>query len=102
MQRRYAPAIHHIKDILGVLHDSIPENKRNSFGTVYTVQVLSKYLFFQLLETDVNVFEIGAALFKRSRDFRSKGTALGILSLYGIGDCAKVLRFFEASASSGD
>jgi len=102
LQGKYALAIKHVQGILDLLYDSIPENKRTSFGRVYTVQVLSKYLYSRLFETDANIYEIGTALFGRSKDFRSKGIALGILSFYGIEDYEKVLRFFEASASSPD
>ena len=99
---KYHQAIKHISIILKELYDNIPENKRVSFGRVYTVQVLSKYLFLGLVELNANVFEIGEALFERSEDFQSKGVALGILSFYGINDYQKVLPSFEASASSTD
>jgi len=102
LQGKYAPAIKHVLDILEELYNSIPENKRTSFGRVYTVQVLSRYLFSRLVEIGANVYEIGTTLFERSPDFRSKGIALGILSFYGIDDYEKVLPFFEASASSPD
>jgi 3-methyladenine DNA glycosylase AlkC len=84
------------------LYDSIPKNKRISFGRVYAVQVLSRYLFSKLVEKGGNVYEIGTTLFERSKDFQSKGIALGVLSFYGTIDYEKVLPFFEASASSAD
>ena len=102
LQGKYAQAINHVSDVLGELYDNIPENKRVSFGRVYTVQVLSKYLFSCLVELDSNVFETGKAMFEKSEDFQTKGVALGILSFYGIEDYEKVLPFFEASASSAD
>jgi 3-methyladenine DNA glycosylase AlkC len=102
LQGKYALAIKHVLDVLEELYDSIPENKRTSFGIVFTVQVLSRYLFSTLVEMGANVCEIGKTLFERSQDFRSKGIALGILSFYGIDDYRKVLSFFEASASSAD
>jgi 3-methyladenine DNA glycosylase AlkC len=102
LQSKYALAIKHMSDVLELLYDGIPENKRISFGRVYTAQVLSKYLFSSLAETNAKVYEIGATLFEKSEDFQSKGVALGILSFYGIDDYKKVLPFFEASASSVD
>ncbi len=102
LQSKYALAIKHVPKILELLYDNIPENKRISFGRVYTVQVLSRYLFSSLVETNAKVYEIGATLFEKSDDFRSKGVALGILSFYGTNDFEKVLPFFEASASSAD
>jgi 3-methyladenine DNA glycosylase AlkC len=76
LQGKYASAVKNVFDVLEVLYDSIPEGKRISFGRVYTMQVLSRYLV--------------------------KGIALGILSFYGIDDYKKVLPFFEDSASSDD
>jgi 3-methyladenine DNA glycosylase AlkC len=102
LRGKYALAMKHVHDVLEVLYDNIPENKRISFGRVYTVQVLSRYLFSSLAEANAKVYEIGATLFEKSGDFRSKGVALGILSFYGIDDYEKVLPFFEASASSAD
>jgi 3-methyladenine DNA glycosylase AlkC len=102
LRGKYALAMKHVHDVLEVLYDNIPENKRISFGRVYTVQVLSRYLFSSLAEANAKVYEIGATLFEKSEDFLSKGVALGILSFYGIDDYEKVLPFFEASASSAD
>ena len=102
LQSKYALAIKHVPDVLELLYDKIPENKRISFGRVYTVQVLSRYLFSSLVEMNAKVYEIGATLFERSEDFQSKGVALGILSFHGLGDYKAVLPFFEASAASVD
>ncbi len=102
LQGKYASAMKNVLDILEVLYDSIPEDKRISFGRVYTIQVLSRYLFSSFVEKGANIYEIGATLFERSEDFRVKGIALGILSFYGIDDYKKVLPFFEDSASSDD
>ena len=102
LQGEYTKTINHTSNILGALYDNIPENKRASFGRVYIVQLLSKYLFSSLVELGANVLEIGEALFERSKDFQNKGVALGILSFYGIEDYEKVLPYFEASASSTD
>jgi 3-methyladenine DNA glycosylase AlkC len=102
LQGEYVPATKHVVDVLQELYGSIPKNKRVSFGRVYTVQVLSRYLFSKLVEKGVNVYEIGITLFERGKDFQSKGVALGILSFYGTIDYERVLPFFEASASSTD
>ncbi|HEX9862754.1 MAG TPA: hypothetical protein VGB11_05660 [Candidatus Bathyarchaeia archaeon] len=100
LQKKYDSAITHVLAILKELYDSIPDNKRISFGRVYTIQELSKHLFSSLTEANAAVYEIGSALFEQSGDFRSKGVALGILSFYGIDNYVRVLPFFESSASS--
>jgi 3-methyladenine DNA glycosylase AlkC len=102
LQNKHALATKHVADVLKELYGNIPENKRISFGIVYTVQVLSKYLFSGLVEMNADVYEISTALFEESRDFRSRGVALGILSFYGVDDYRTVLPFFESSASSAD
>ena len=102
LQRKYNLAVKHVPRVLEALYRNIPENKRISFGRVYTVQVLSRYLFLSLAENSAEPYEVGAALFENSEDFKSKGVALGILSLYGLDDYEKVLPFFGGSASSAD
>ena len=102
LQRKYDLAVKHVPRVLEALYRNIPENKRISFGRVYTVQVLSRYLFLSLTENSIEPYEVGAALFDNSEDFKSKGVALGILSLYGLDDYEKVLPFFGGSASSAD
>ena len=102
LHNKYSLATKHVTDVLTTLYDSIPENKRVSFGIVYTIQVLSKHLFSTLVEHNADVYEVGATLFEKSEDFQSKGVALGVLSFYGIDDYNAVLPFFEASASSVD
>lgn len=102
LQNKYALAISNVPSVLTALYSSIPENKRISFGRVYTVQVLSRHLFSNLIENDAEVYEVAAAFFEKSKDSQSKGVALGILSFYGVDNYKKVLPFFEASASSAD
>jgi len=102
LQENYGLVIAQIPTILQELYDNIPNNKRVSYGRVYTVQVLSRYLFSTLEEMQAPIYEIGTILLTQSDDYRIKGVALGILSFYGIEDYAKVLPFFESSASSDD
>ena len=71
LQGKYVPATKHVADVLQELYDGIPKNKRISFGRVYTVQVLRRYLFSTLGEKGVNVYEIGTTLFEISKDFQS-------------------------------
>ncbi len=86
--------------VLDALYAAIPDSKRVSFGRVYTIQELSKYLFSRLTEANAAVYAIGSEMFQRSSAFGSKGVALGILSWYGISDYERVLPFFDAAASS--
>jgi 3-methyladenine DNA glycosylase AlkC len=100
LQEKYDLAITHVLAILKELYAEIPDNKRISFGRVYTIQELAKYLFSSLTEANAAVFTVGSAMFERSSDFRSKGVALGILSFCGIDDYERVLPYFESAAAS--
>lgn len=95
MPGKYNLAIEHIVRVLDALHANIPDSKRVSFGVVYTVQELSRYLFSSLTETNVPVYEIASEVFEKSEDFRSKGVALGILSFCGVENYERVLPFFH-------
>ena len=100
LQRKYRLAAKHVVASIENLYAAIPDNKRISIGIVYTIQELSKHLFSCLVKANAAVYEVGSTLFEESDDFRSRGVALGILSSYGTDDYAKVLPFFESSASS--
>lgn len=100
LQKKYDLAITHVLAILKELYAAIPDSKRISFGRVYTIQELSKYLFSSLTEANAPVYEVSSAMFEQSSDFRSQGVALGILSFYGIDNYERVLPFFESSAFS--
>ena len=102
LHHEYSLATIHVAEVLKELYDNIPENKRLSFGVVYTIQVLSKHLFSTLMEHNADVYAVGATLFEKSEDFRSKGVSLGILSFHGSDDYTVVFPFFEASAASVD
>ena len=102
LRKNYNAAATHILAILNELYTTIPDNKRVSFGRVYTIQELSKQLFSNLTETNSPLYTVASALFKKSINSKTRGVALGILSLYGTKHYAQVLPFFEASASSPD
>jgi 3-methyladenine DNA glycosylase AlkC len=100
LQKKYDSAVPHVLAVLDALYSSIPSSKRASFGRVYTIQELSKYLFSRLTEANAPVYEVASEMFQRSGACGSKGVALEILSWYGIDDYERVLPFFEAAASS--
>lgn len=101
-EREYDLASHHIVDVLDDLYANIPDGKRVSYGRVYTIKVLGKYLFSKLTEAGASVLEIASTIFEKSDDHWSKGVALEILSFYGMEDHEKVLPFFESAAASSD
>jgi len=99
-QREYDSAIRNIPDILDELYAKIPDSKRGSYGMVYTLRVLSDHLYSRLVKIDAQVYRIASDMFEKSSDFKAKGVSLGILSLYGLGDCERVLPYFKSAAAS--
>jgi len=87
----YNLAVKNITEIFGCLYNSIPKKNRISYGRVFTIKVLSEYLYNHLRQNGVGVFQIASTLFTKSENFKNKGVALGILSYYGLDDFHKVL-----------
>ena len=102
LSNNYTEAISGIIKTINKLYESIPDNKRISYGIVYTIKILSKFLYNSLIEKNTNILKIGTELFNNSIDFKSKMTALGILSYYGLDDFKNVLPYFEIAAKSED
>jgi len=100
--KKYDIAIINISQIIDDLYKNIPDNKRISYGRVYTIKILSKYVYKELIKLDNDVFEISSTLFVKSNEFKSRGVSLGMLSYYGISDYQKVLHYFEFAAGSSD
>lgn len=90
--------IENIPRIIDELYANIPDNKRISYGRVYTIKILSDYLFHHLSEFDAPIFQIAATIFEKKTDFKNRSVALGILSYIGLKDYEKVLPFFESAA----
>lgn len=100
LQQDYERAIRNIPTVLDDLYANIPEKKRISYGRVYTIKILSQYLYTHLLDRDTPIYQIASTLFTKSNEFRTKGVALGMLSLYGLKDYQQVLPYFESAAMS--
>ena len=102
LQEKYNLAIKNISNIVDELYTNIPDDKRISYGIVYTIKVLSEYLYFRLIEINAPLYQITSKIFKESDDFKSKAVSLGILSFYGLIDYKKVFPYFESAAASSD
>lgn len=99
-EKEYDSTIEAIPQIIDALYANIPDNKRISYGIVHTVRVLSEYLYIQLAESDLPVFESASYIFEISDNFKTRSVSLGILSFYGLDDYKKVLPYFESAAAS--
>lgn len=100
LNQDYDLAASSIPRLLDKLYANIPDDKRISYGRVYTIKVLSEYVYRRLVDLGAPVFRIASVTFDKGRDCRSRGVALGILSWYGVSDCQKVLPYFESAATS--
>ena len=94
LQQDYEVAIANVSAILDELYANIPAHKRISYGRVHTIKVLSQHLYTHLLDLDAPVYQMAAAIFTQSDNFKNKGVALGLLSFYGLDDYTKVLPLF--------
>jgi 3-methyladenine DNA glycosylase AlkC len=99
INKQFDLVIKNIPKIIDELYANIPANKRIAFGRVYTIKILSKYLFQYLSEIDVPIFQITSHIFENGDDFKGRSVALGILSYLGLQDYEKVLPYFEAAAN---
>ncbi|WXG46894.1 MAG: hypothetical protein WED05_09595 [Candidatus Atabeyarchaeum deiterrae] len=102
VQGEYDLASQNISSIITELYNNIPDNKRTSYGIVYTIKVLSENIYSRLVDIKKPPFEIASRLYEASANYKSKMVALGVLSFYGVVDYEKVLPYFESSASSPD
>lgn len=100
ISENYFSAIENIQNTLNQLYAAIPDNKRISYGRVYTIKILSRFLYSRLMESGAPVFSVSAALFKLSNEFGSTGVALGMISFCGIENYKTALPYFEAAAIS--
>ncbi|MFX1404095.1 MAG: hypothetical protein ACFE9D_06435 [Promethearchaeota archaeon] len=98
----YDSAIVFIPEILDYLYAQIPQNRRISYGRVYTIKVLSEFLYSELQKLNAPVFEIASRLFDQCKESRIKGVALGILSHHGLSKYHVVLPYFADAAASQD
>jgi 3-methyladenine DNA glycosylase AlkC len=99
INKKYDLAIENIPKTIDELYANIPDNKRISYGRVYTIRVLSDYLFNQFSEISAPTFQIASNMFVTGGDFKSKGVALGILSFIGLTHYRKVIPYFESAAA---
>jgi 3-methyladenine DNA glycosylase AlkC len=101
-QNNLLSAAKSLPQILDYLYEQIPQKRRISYGRVYTIKVLSEYLFNQLSKQDAFIYSISFQLFKLCKEIRSKGVALGILSHYGLTSFTEILPHFCLAAASTD
>jgi 3-methyladenine DNA glycosylase AlkC len=98
----FASASNKITMIIEQLHESIPDDKRISYGIVHTVKELGQFLYNAFGENDINLFSASSALFDSGKTSESKAVALCILSFYGLEEPEKVFPYFEAAANDDD
>lgn len=98
----YEKAAQNISLIFDRLYKKIPDKKRISYGRVYVIKALSKNIYEKLSESGPVNFEMAADLFEKSKDFKSKGVSLGIISFCGLEEPKRTLPYFVSAANSAD
>jgi len=91
-----------ITDIISLMYDAIPPNKRISYGIVHTVKELGKYLFEIFISKKISVFKTASDIFDCQSSSESKTVALCMLSIHGIDEPDSVLPYFEKAAADDD
>ena len=96
----YGSAEEQISTLLDDLYNRIPQNRRISYGRVYTIKILAAAIHDLMRGDKMDILPIAGRLFDESREYRVKGVALGILSLYGLESFENVPPYFEKAADS--
>jgi 3-methyladenine DNA glycosylase AlkC len=87
--------------VIKKLYESIPANKRISYGIVHTVKITGDYLF-RHYENGSGLFEKFSALYDFSGDSNCKTVFLCVISFYGLSDPESVFKIFEMAAADVD
>jgi 3-methyladenine DNA glycosylase AlkC len=102
LKGNYELAVKNISLIFDKLYKKIPDKKRISYGRVHVIKTLSNYIYEKLSESQSLDFDVAADLYENSKDFISKGVALGIISFSGIEEPKRTLPYFVSAADSPD
>jgi len=97
--KNYKIVNEHILQIQRQLYLNIPDNKRISYGTYYTIKVLGEYLSETYRDEEIDLFETGSNLFDKSDHHINIGVALVILSFYGLKDYQRITPYFEKASA---
>lgn len=73
-----------IGDLIGCLHGGIEEKKRTSYGIVYVVNYLCKYIYIWTMEVKVDPYELGLGMVEHFHNFRTLCVGFGIVSHVGV------------------
>jgi len=102
LKENYGLAVKNISLVFDKLYKKIPDKKRISYGRVHVIKLLSKNIYAKLSESGSVNFEIAADLHEKSKDFKSKGVSLGIISFCGLEEPKRTLPYFVSAADSPD
>ena len=97
---KYELVVRHISSIFDKLYKKIPKKKRISYGRVHIVKIMVEYIYKKLSEKKSGDFELAADLYEHSKDFKSRGVSLGIISCYGTEEPKRTLPYFVSAADS--
>jgi 3-methyladenine DNA glycosylase AlkC len=102
IKKKYELAVKNISAIFDKLYQKIPEKKRISYGRVHIVKIMSKCIYEKLSKKRAGDFDVAADLYEKSKDFKSRGVSLGVISFYGLETPKRILPYFISAADSPD
>jgi len=102
LKENYGLAVKNISLVFDKLYKKIPDKKRISYGRVHVIKLLSKNIYEKLFESGSVNFDIAADLYEKSKNFKSKGVSLGIISFCGLEEPKRTLPYFVSAADSPD
>lgn len=89
-----------ISETLSELYKNIPDNRRISYGRVYTLKVLTKESVKRLQSARRSLYDFGSMIFENCNNHFSKGLGLGIITASVVDDLGKGFEYFEKAAGS--
>jgi len=98
----YKLAIKNISLVFDKIYKNIPDKKRISYGKIHVIKTLSNYIYEKLSESESLNFDFAADLYENSKDFKSRGVALGIISFCGLQEPKRTMPHFVSAADSPD
>jgi 3-methyladenine DNA glycosylase AlkC len=102
IKKKYNIAVKNISSMFDKLYKKIPDKKRISYGRVYIVKIMAQYIYQKLSESKSGNFEVAVDLYEKTKDFKSRGVSLGVISFYGMENPKRILPYFVSAADSPD
>ncbi len=89
-----------IETTINRMYAAIPDQKRISYGIVFTVKTLVNDIYQHMSRQNIPVLTLSAKWFDRAVGYQTKCMCLGLLSLAGLENPAEVFPCFQRAAAA--